>query len=71
MKSKTKSTINRILGFLLLGGGLAIAAWGWDKTESTIEARTHGGVTMIVVGLLMFFVPIIYLFVTGWSGKKG
>jgi flagellar basal body-associated protein FliL len=38
--------------------------------ESTIEVRTHGGLMMIIIGLLMFLVPVGYLFATGWSGKK-
>lgn len=71
MTQKTRSIINRILGFGLMGGGLFIAGWGWDKWESTIPARTEGALTMMIVGCLMFFVPIIYLFATGWGGKKG
>lgn len=39
-----------VISFVL---GMIIAAWGWDKNESTIEARTHGAVFMIITGCIM------------------
>jgi uncharacterized membrane protein YidH (DUF202 family) len=39
-----------IIGFVL---GMIIAAWGWDKNESTIPERTHGAVAMIWTGCIM------------------
>jgi nitrate reductase gamma subunit len=51
LKTELKNpTFWAVLSFAL---GMVIAAWGWDKNESTIEARTHGAVLMIVVGGIM------------------
>jgi hypothetical protein len=52
---KNPATLS-LLSFFL---GMAIAAWGWDKETSTIAARTHGAVAMIVVGCVMILVGII------------
>jgi glucose uptake protein GlcU len=49
--------------------GMVIAAWGWDKNESTDPARTHGAVFMIVAGLVLFFGAVGYLFMG--SNRKG
>jgi len=46
---KNPATLS-LLSFFL---GMAIAGWGWDKNESTIAARTHGAVAMIVIGCIM------------------
>jgi uncharacterized membrane protein YidH (DUF202 family) len=54
-----------IIGFVL---GMIIAAWGWDKNESTIAARTHGAVAMIVVGCAMIVVGAIGMYSA--SNKK-
>ncbi len=48
-----------VLSFAL---GIAIAAWGWDKNESTIAARTHGAVAMIVIGCVMIVAGAIGMF---------
>lgn len=50
-------------------GGLVLAAWGWDKNESTIAARTHGAVFMIITGLVLFLGGFIAL-CTGSNGKS-
>jgi hypothetical protein len=52
---KNPATLS-LLSFAL---GIAIAAWGWDKNESTIAARTHGAVAMIVVGCAMILAGLI------------
>ncbi len=46
-------------------GGLILAAWGWDKNESTIGARTHGAVAMIVVGCVLAAAGLIGFFTVG------
>lgn len=46
--------------------GLVIAAWGWDKNESSIPERTHGAVFMIVAGLVLFFGAVGML----WAGSN-
>jgi hypothetical protein len=46
-------------------GGLVLAAWGWDKNESTIAARTHGAVGMIVTGCVLAAAGLIYFFTGG------
>jgi DNA-binding transcriptional regulator of glucitol operon len=48
--------------------GLVIGGWGWDKYESTIEARTHGSVFMMVTGALLFVGAVIML-ATGSNRK--
>jgi hypothetical protein len=52
---KNPATLS-VLSFAL---GIVIAAWGWDKNESTIAARTHGAIAMIVVGCIMILAGII------------
>lgn len=56
-----------IIAFIL---GLAIAAWGWDKNESTIPARTHGAVPMIVVGCVMIAGGLIGMFAIGGKTNR-
>lgn len=53
----------------LFAGGMGLGAWGWDKYESTIEARTHGSVAMIVIGCVMIVVGLIGIF--SGSNNKG
>ncbi len=45
--------------------GLGLAAWGGDKNESTIAARTHGGVPMIIVGCVLAAGGLIGFFAMG------
>lgn len=45
--------------------GLGLAAWGWDKNESTIPARTHGAIAMIVVGCAVALLGLIGFFTVG------
>jgi len=45
--------------------GLAVAAWGWDKNESTIEARTHGAIFMIVAGCIVAGLGLLGFFTLG------
>lgn len=51
-----------IIAFVI---GLALAAWGWDKNESTIEARTHGAVPMIIGGCILAFIGLLGFFTVG------
>lgn len=46
----------------LFAAGMVIGAWGWDKYESTIEARTHGSVAMIAGGCVMIVVGLVGMF---------
>lgn len=50
--------------------GMAVAAWGWDKNESTIAARTHGAVTMIVVGCVMIVAGLWGMYSVSNSSRK-
>jgi hypothetical protein len=45
--------------------GIGLAAWGWDKNESTIAARTHGAVAMIIVGCVLTAGGLIGWFTIG------
>lgn len=45
--------------------GIGLAARGWDKNESTIAARTHGAVPMIIVGCVLIAVGLIGFFTIG------
>ena len=49
--------------FVSFLGGMILAAWGWDKNESTITARTQGAVPMIIIGCVMI-VAGLYVFFT-------
>lgn len=51
-------------------GGSVLAAWGLDKNESTIAARTHGAVGMIITGCVLAAAGLIYFFTGGNSNKK-
>lgn len=50
--------------------GLALAAWGWDKNESTIPARTAGAVLMIVTGCATALGGLIGMAVIGGKTKR-
>lgn len=50
---------------VLFLGGMIIGGWGWDKNESTIAARTHGGVLMMVIGSIMIISGLIMYFTIG------
>lgn len=39
-----------LIGLILVVIGVTLLIWGWDKWESTIEARTHGALTMLITG---------------------
>jgi hypothetical protein len=61
-----KSKINPVaVCAILFAAGMGLAAWGWDKNESTIAARTHGAVGMIIVGCVMVVVGLIGFFTVG------
>jgi hypothetical protein len=61
-----KSKINPVaICAILFAGGIALAAWGWDKNESTIAARTHFAVPLIVIGCVMIAVGAIGFFTVG------
>jgi predicted phage tail protein len=46
-------------------GGIIIAAWGWDKNESTIASRTTFSVPMMVIGVTMIVGGLIGFFKFG------
>jgi len=49
------------IGFGSLLSGMIIGGWGWDKFESTITARTHGSVFMIIVGVALIIIGLLAL----------
>lgn len=55
-------------GFVSFLGGMILGAWGWDKNESTIPERTHGAVTMIIVGVAMILAGLVTFYVV--SNRK-
>lgn len=63
MSSETKNPVFWCVVLFVLG--MALAAWGWDKNESTIAERTHGAVPMIVFGCLMILAGLIGFFTVG------
>lgn len=68
LKKELKNPITlSVLSFFL---GMVIAAWGWDKETSTIAARTHGAVTMIVIGCIMIVGGLIGIFKFGNRTNK-
>lgn len=66
-KKTNKPLLISIIAFAL---GLAIAAWGWDKNESTIPERTHGAVFMIVAGCAAAATGLIGMAVIGGKTKR-
>lgn len=48
--------------FVLFLGGMIVGGIGWDKHDSTIEARTHGSVVMIIIGIAMIVVGGVMFF---------
>lgn len=68
MSLKTELKNPATLSLLSFGLGMLIAAWGWDKNDSTIAARTHGAVAMIVVGCVMIVAGVIGMIST--SNRK-
>lgn len=68
LKTELKNpTFWAVLSFVL---GMVIAAWGWDKNESTIEARTHGAVLMIISGCVMIIVGLAGMWAVSNRPKK-
>jgi hypothetical protein len=59
MSLKTELKNPATLSLLSFTLGMVIAGWGWDKNESTIAARTHGAVAMIVFGCVMIACGLI------------
>ena len=49
------------IGFGLLLFGMIVGAIGWNRNESTIPARTHGAVFMIVLGVVMIVGGLVTL----------
>lgn len=47
---------------VLFLGGMILAAWGWDKNESTMIERSRGAVPMMVIGGLMIIGGFIGMF---------
>jgi TRAP-type C4-dicarboxylate transport system permease small subunit len=66
MSNESKNPI--FWSVLAFAAGIALAAWGWDKNESTIPARTTGAIPMIVVGCSLIIGGLIGFFTL--SGKK-
>ena len=68
MSNEKKTNIPLLICVISFVLGMIIAAWGWDKNESTIAARTHGAVTMIIIGCVMIAGGLIGMKAIG--GKK-
>lgn len=68
MSNEKKTNIPLLICVISFVLGMIIAGWGWDKNESTIEARTHGAVAMIVIGCVMIAGGLIGMKAIG--GKK-
>lgn len=59
MSLKTELKNPATLSLLSFAIGILVLGWGIDKETSTIAARTHGAVTMIVIGCVMIVVGLI------------
>lgn len=55
---------------IAFAAGLGLAAWGWDKNESTLPTRTVGAVPMIVIGCALIVGGAIGMFTYGNSKRK-
>lgn len=65
MSTEKKSNGPLVISVICFALGMIIGAWGWDKNESTIPARTVGAVPMIVVGCVMIAGGLIGMFTIG------
>lgn len=70
MTTQKKTNTPLLICIISFALGMALAAWGWDKNESTIPARTHGAVVMIVTGCVMILGGLIGMFTIGGSTKR-
>lgn len=68
MSNEKKTNIPLLISVISFVLGMIIAGWGWDKNESTIAARTHGAVAMIIIGCVMIAGGLIGMKAIG--GKK-
>lgn len=70
MSTQKKTNVPLLICVISFALGLALAAWGWDKNESTIPERTHGAVAMIVVGCISAGAGLIGMAVIGGKRKQ-
>ena len=70
MANEKKTNPTLIICIAAFVVGLAVAAWGWDKNESTIEARTHGAVFMIVAGCIVGAAGLLGMALIGGKTKR-
>lgn len=57
--------------FVGLLGGMIVGGIGWDKHTSTLAERTHGGVFLMVTGVVMIIVGLLIMFLLGTKREKG
>jgi TRAP-type C4-dicarboxylate transport system permease small subunit len=70
MSNEKKTNIPLLISIICFAAGMIIGAWGWDKNESTIAARTVGSVPMIVVGCAMIVGGLIGMFTMGGKTNR-
>lgn len=70
MTNEKKTNIPLLICIIAFALGMVLAAWGWDKNESTIPQRTHGAEPMIVVGCVMIVGGLIGMFTMGGKSKR-
>lgn len=70
MSEQKKTNIPLLISIIAFALGMGLAAWGWDKNESTIEARTHGAVFMIVTGCVMIGGGLLGMYLIGGKTKR-
>lgn len=71
MTTQKKTNVPLLISIICFALGMALAAWGWDKNESTIPERTHGAVVMLVFGCAMILGGLIAMFVIGGKANRG
>lgn len=70
MTTQKKTNVPLLICIICFAAGMIIGAWGWDKNESTIPARTVGAVPMIVAGCLMIAGGLLGMFLIGGKTKR-
>lgn len=70
MSNEKKTNIPLLICVISFVLGMIIAGWGWDKNESTIAARTHGSVFMIVTGCVMIAGGLLGMALIGGKTKR-
>jgi TRAP-type C4-dicarboxylate transport system permease small subunit len=70
MTTQKKTNVPLLICIISFALGMIIGAWGWDKHESTIAARTVGSVFMMWTGGIMIVGGLLGMLLIGGKTKR-